>query len=170
MSQENLEMVRRYEEAWNRDDFDAWIEIYDLGVEWAVLMEVYRGHAGARQTWESFKADMQLTIRYDDVRDLGESVLALREIETTGQTTGLNFTTEIAQLFTFRDGKVVNVRDFGSHAEALEAAGLREQAGRPPAARFFSRALPHRRSRSLPSHDRMPTPGPVRGSPRRGQP
>jgi ketosteroid isomerase-like protein len=126
MSEQNVEVVKRGLEAWNRDDFDIWIGAYDPEVEWTALMEVYRGHAGVRQAWESFKADMQVTVRFDDVRDLGESVLALGEIEGTGRTTGLNVTNEIAQLFTFRDGKIVKVRDFASHAEALEAAGLLE--------------------------------------------
>jgi hypothetical protein len=69
---------------------------------------------------------MQLTVRFDDIRDLGQSVLALGEIEATGHTTGLNFTGELAQLATYRAGRVVTFRDFSSHAEGLEAAGLRE--------------------------------------------
>ena len=40
----------------------------------------------------------------------------------------MNFTGELAQLQTYRGGKVVSSRDFRSHAEALEAAGLSEQA------------------------------------------
>jgi hypothetical protein len=40
----------------------------------------------------------------------------------------LNLTAEIAQLATYRRGKVVTFRDFPSHAEALEAAGLGEWA------------------------------------------
>jgi ketosteroid isomerase-like protein len=47
-------------------------------------------------------------------------------MEGTGQTTRLDFTGELAQLVTYRDGKIVNIRDFRSHAGALEAAGLRE--------------------------------------------
>ena len=41
-------------EAWNGDDFDAWIDVYDPEVEWFALMEVFHGRAGARQAWESF--------------------------------------------------------------------------------------------------------------------
>jgi ketosteroid isomerase-like protein len=124
MSEANVESFKRGVEAWNRDDFDAWIDQFDPEVEWFALMEVFRGHAGARQAWESFKGDMQLTVRFDDVRDLGESVLALGEITGSGHTTGLNVTGEVAQLMTYRDGKVVSARDFGSHAEGLEAAEL----------------------------------------------
>jgi ketosteroid isomerase-like protein len=126
MSQENVESFRRGVEAWNGDDFDAWVDQFDPAVEWFALIEVFRGHAGAWQAWESFKGDMQLTIRFDDVRDLGESMLALGEMKGTGQTTGLDFTGELAQLLTYRGGKVIGSRDFRSHAEALEAAGLRD--------------------------------------------
>jgi ketosteroid isomerase-like protein len=126
MSHENVESFKRGAEAWNSDDFDAWIDNIDPEVEWIALMEVFRGHAGARQAWQSFKGDMQLTVRFDDVRDVGDSVLALGEIAGTGRTTRLEVGGEIAQLATFRDGKVVSFRDFTSHAEALETAGLSE--------------------------------------------
>ncbi len=126
MSQENVESFKRVLEAWNSDDFDAWIDQFDPAVEWFALVEVFRGHAGVRQAWESFKGDMRLTVRFDDIRDLGESVLALGEMKGTGQTTRLDFTGELAQLMTYRGGKVVSSRDFRNHAEALEAAGLSE--------------------------------------------
>ena len=126
MSEENVESFRRSIEAWNRNDFDAWIDDFDPEVEWFTLLEVYRGHAGARKAWESLKGTMQIRSRYDDIRDLGESVLALGEMEGTGQATRLNFTGELAQLVTYRGGKADNIRSFRSHAEALEAVGLSE--------------------------------------------
>ncbi len=126
MSQENVETFRRGVGAWNSDDFGAWIDLQDPEIEWFALMEVFRGHRGARQVWESFKGDAGIMVRFDDVRDLGESVLALGEIEVTGRRTGLNVAQEVAELVTYRNGKAVSVRDFGSHAEALEAAGLSE--------------------------------------------
>ena len=126
MSQENVESFKRGYEAWNRDDFDVWIEGFDPEVEWFALMEVFRGHAGARRAWESFRGDMQLKIRFDEIRDLGDSVLALGEIAGTGRTPRLDVSGEIAQWATYRGGKIVTFRDFGSHAEALKAAGLSE--------------------------------------------
>ncbi len=126
MSEENVESFKRLAEAWNRDDFDAWIDQFDPEVEWSTLVEVYRGHAGARKAWESLKGTMQIRARFDDIRDLGESVLALGEMEGTGQTTRLDFTDELSELVTYRGGKIVKIRDFRSHAEALEAAGLQE--------------------------------------------
>jgi ketosteroid isomerase-like protein len=126
MSQENIEAFKRGVEAWNRDDFDTWIDQFDPELEWFALMEVFRGHAGARQAWESFKRDVELRVRFDDLRDLGESVLALGRMEAKGQTTRLDLTSELAQLATFRGGKVFRFRDFRTHAEALGAVGLRE--------------------------------------------
>jgi ketosteroid isomerase-like protein len=78
------------------------------------------------RTWESVKDNADLTIRFDEVRELGDRVLALGEMHAKGHTTRLDLAGEIAQLATFRDGKVVEFRDFRSHAEALEAAGLSE--------------------------------------------
>lgn len=124
MPHENVERFKRGVDAWNRDDFDAWIGLFDPEVEWFALMEVFRGHDGARQAWASFKGDLHLTVEFDDIRDLGERVLALGEIKGVGHTTGLEVGGEVAQLFTYRDGKAVSVRDFRSHAEGFEAAGL----------------------------------------------
>jgi hypothetical protein len=126
MSRENVESWKRLVEAWNRDDFDARIDQFDPKVEWSTLVEVYLGHAGAPKAWESLKGTMQIRPRFDDIRDLGESVLALGEMEGTGQTTRLRFTGELAQLATYRRGKLITLRDFPSHAEGLEAAGLSE--------------------------------------------
>jgi ketosteroid isomerase-like protein len=126
MSQENVETFKRSVEAWNRGDFDAWIDKLDPEFEWFAMLEVFRGHAGAEEAWQSFKGDLRLTARFDDVRDLGDSVLALGTLEGEGRTTRLNIAAEIAQLATFRGGRIVRFRDYGSHVEALEAAGLRE--------------------------------------------
>jgi ketosteroid isomerase-like protein len=126
MSEEDVEAFRRSYEAWNRDDFDAWIAYFDPEVQWSAILEEFRGYAGIRDAWQSFKVDAELKARFDDIRDLGDSVLALGELTGTGRTTGMNLSGEIAQLATFRDGKIVSFRDFASHAEALEAAGLRE--------------------------------------------
>ena len=126
MSQENVEIVRAAAEAWNRNDLEAWMQYFDPEVRWSALMEEFRGHDGIRQAWQSFK-DFELKPRYDDIRDLGDSVLALGELTGTGRITGLNLRAEIAQLATFRAGRILSFRDFASHSEALEAVGLTEQ-------------------------------------------
>src|SRR5262245_38941011 len=116
MSQENVEVVRAASEAWNRTDFDAWIRCFDPEIRWFAIREEFRGHAGIRRAWHSFRLDLQLMARFDDIRDLGASVLTLGELTGTGRITGLHIRAEIAQLATFRDGRILGFRDFASHA------------------------------------------------------
>ena len=126
MAAQHVEAVKRATDAWNRDDYNAWIAYAHPDVEWTTVMEVFRGRDGARQAWDSFKAH-QLRTRHDDVRDLGgDVVLALGEVTAVGPTTGLNTGSQLAQLVTFRDGLAFRIRDFSTHAEALAAAGLAE--------------------------------------------
>ena len=136
MSQENVETVRRAIEAWNADDLDACLAVLDADVEWHPSIEpglegeatVYRGHDGARRAWREYRGEAweRLTSRPQEIRDLGDSVLLLGQMDITARTTGIEFTQEIGEIFEFREGKVVRVRDFLTHAEALEAAGLSE--------------------------------------------
>jgi ketosteroid isomerase-like protein len=124
MSQQDVDTFRRSMEAWNRGDFETWIELYDPDVEWLSLVEEYRGHAGLRQAWQSLRREMQIEIRFDDVRDLAGSLLALGEVRGTGPSTGLNLDRELAAIVEFRAGRAVRITDFPTRADGLEAAGL----------------------------------------------
>jgi ketosteroid isomerase-like protein len=136
VSQENVETVQRIIAAWHADDLDAFLAELDADLEWYPSIEqsvsgeaaAYRGHDGAREAWREYRGGAweRLTMRHQEVRDLGESVLWLGHMDLTAQTTGINFTHEVAQLYDFQAGKVVRVRDFLTHAEGLEAAGLSE--------------------------------------------
>jgi ketosteroid isomerase-like protein len=136
MSQENVEAVQRAVEAWNADDLDAFLAELDADVEWQPAIEpglegratTYRGHNGARKVWTEDRGEgwERLTNRPQEFRDLGESVLVLGHLDLTARTTGIEFSQEVGEVFDFRAGKIVRVRDFLTHAEALEAAGLSE--------------------------------------------
>ena len=136
MSDENVETVRRAIEAWNADDLNAFLAELDPDLEWHPSIErsfegaatIYRGHDGARKAWREYRGEAwaRLTSRPQEFRDLGESVLMLGHIDVTARTTGIEFTQEIAELFEFRGGRIARARDFLTHAEALEAAGLKE--------------------------------------------
>jgi ketosteroid isomerase-like protein len=136
MSRENVEAVRRAYEAWNADDLDAFLAELDPEVEWHPSIEpaleggktTYRGHDGARKAWDDYRGGAweRLTMRIQEIRDLGESVLVLAQIDLIARTTGIEFSQELGQLITFRGGKAIRSQDFLSHAEDLEAAGLSE--------------------------------------------
>ncbi len=136
MSQENVEAVRRGYAAWNANELDAFLAELDPEVEWHPSIEpaleggetTYRGLDGVRRAWDDYRGGAweRLTAHIHEIRDLGESVLVLGHIDLTGRTTGLEFSQEVGQLITFRDGKMLRSQDFLSHAEAVEAAGLSE--------------------------------------------
>jgi ketosteroid isomerase-like protein len=89
----------------------------------------HRGLDGVRTAWDDYRGGAweRLTAHVHEIRDLGESVLVLGHLEVTGRTTGIEFSEEVGELVTFRDGKIATVHDYLSHREALEAAALRER-------------------------------------------
>jgi ketosteroid isomerase-like protein len=136
MSQENVETVRRLVEAWNADDLEAYLGELDAEIEWYPSIEpglegkatVFRGHDDVRRAWREYRGEAweRLTVRPQEIRDLGDSVLALGQIDLIARTTGIEFSQAIGQLLEFLGGKIVRVRDFLTHAKALEAAGVSE--------------------------------------------
>ena len=133
MSQENVEIVKRVIDAFNRRDIDAIFECVNQDVEWFPAMPVtfgggLRGREGIESyvrevsdTWEEYRVVGQ------DFRDLGEDrVLVLSRVEGRGAGSGGLVDTEMGQMFDFRDGKIARVRTYLDHGEALRAAGLSE--------------------------------------------
>ena len=67
MSQENVEIVLRMVEAWQRDDFKSWLATIDPAVEWHTVLErlaegpesFYRGHEGMRRFWHSYRTEFE---------------------------------------------------------------------------------------------------------------
>ena len=54
-----MEVAQRHFEAWQRDDFEAWLSFIDPDVEWLTAIErglghagnVFHGHEGMREFW-----------------------------------------------------------------------------------------------------------------------
>jgi ketosteroid isomerase-like protein len=132
MSQENVELALRISDAWNRRDAETVIALWDPdGVWYPPLPGImkgrgYRGYAGVRRYYAHLaQIAEESRAEYPEVRDLGDQVLGL------GRTwfrfaNGVEVDQESAFLFTWRNGKCVEARAWISHAEALEAVGLRE--------------------------------------------
>ena len=130
MSRENVEVVRRGVEAWNKHDADLWLSYAAPEVEWmpagpaAVERTIYRGHdevatgfAAVWETWEEFH------FQESEVRDLGDSVLWLGTVHMRGGASQVELDQEAANLLDFSGDKIVRVRGFRSWQEALDAAG-----------------------------------------------
>jgi ketosteroid isomerase-like protein len=136
MSQQNVEIARRGFEAWQRDDFDAWLSYIDPDVEWLTAIErglgragnVFHGHEGMREFWSLWRTEVDdFWAESDEIRDLGgERVLHLAHIQFRGRASGIMVESHLALVVTIRDGKIVRSEDYLSHKEAPEDVGLSE--------------------------------------------
>jgi ketosteroid isomerase-like protein len=136
MSQENIEVMRRALEAWERGDLDTFLSTMDPSVEWHTVLErllegtdhVYRGHAGMRRLWHLYRTELEdFEIETQELRDLGDDrVLLLGRLRWRGPASGIVTGSPLAMVQSLRCGKFIQSIDYLSHEEALEAVGLRE--------------------------------------------
>jgi len=118
-------------DAFNRRDLGAYLELMDADVE-AVPLRVamvgdYHGHAGIRRWWENLlDVFPDFAVEVVEVRDLGDLTLAALRFGGHGAGSATPFEQAVWQLGEWREGKVVWWRAYGTEAEALEAAGVRE--------------------------------------------
>jgi ketosteroid isomerase-like protein len=137
MSQENVELVRRAFDAFNRTFAEGTSDLYELidpEIEWVPMSALlegtsHHGHEGVRQWMEEMKRDWtSYETRPERFLDLGgDRVLALGTWRARGRggDVMLDFP-QAAWLVQIREGRLVAVRTFTERTKALEAAGLRE--------------------------------------------
>ena len=130
MSQENVEIIRRSLEYFKRtgewlwDVIDSEIEIHDHDVPDG---DVFRGHAGWLEWENTFdSAWEQVSIEPEEYIDAGgDRVVLLHRLAAQGRG-GISLERQDGIAYVVRDGRIVRMDYYGSRAEALEAAGLRE--------------------------------------------
>ena len=134
MSQENVEVVRRWWDGFNNTGMpplslcDERIEIRnppDFPVRGA-----FHGHQGVRdwvdQVWEAFDNVSVEAEEIIDVTDDGETVVMLLRARGTAHHTRIEMEFPWAAIWTIRDGKLLLAQGYLSRSKALEAAGLSE--------------------------------------------
>jgi ketosteroid isomerase-like protein len=136
MSQENVEVVRRALEAWQRDDLDAWLSRLDPAVEWYPALEglvegvgsAYRGMEGMRELWTAYRNGLaDFRVELQGLRDVGDDrVVLLVHFWWRGPASGIELDSPAGLVMTVRGGKVIRSMDYLTHEEALKAAGLEE--------------------------------------------
>jgi ketosteroid isomerase-like protein len=131
MSRENVERLLEATEAFNRGDVEAWVEQYDTQVVFEPLVAEMEGAAVGHDGLRAFITTIgdlfeHFQVRFQDVRDLGERVLALGTAIVIGTGSGIEQETPIAIVASFRDGRIAHFKDYGNEDQALEAVGLRE--------------------------------------------
>ena len=133
MSQENVELVRRQNEAFNRGG-DGWLEFYDPGAEVHIPPGgfedhdlIYTGHEGIKRAAALWTENVS-EYRWDLVKliDAGDSVVGLYRFRSRMTESGAWLEPPLGAIFDLRDGKIVRLLTYFSWDEALKGAGLEE--------------------------------------------
>ena len=127
MSQENVELVRRIYDAWNRKESTRDLIAADVeyvNPSYAVEPGVRHGResfAVVRDTYEDFK------IKVERIIDAGDETVVLAHYTASGPISGVPVAGEHGYVWTVRAELAVRFQWFQSHREALEAAGLEQR-------------------------------------------
>jgi ketosteroid isomerase-like protein len=133
MSSENVEVMHRFHDAFNRRDVDAVLALMHPDVEIVPITgrlegTVYRGHAAIRRFFAGFDEDWEVfkTVPVE-FQDFGHCVMSLGTWESRGRASGLDLNAQPgAWVAWMRDGKIIRQETFTDRAQALEAVGLSE--------------------------------------------
>jgi ketosteroid isomerase-like protein len=133
MSQENVEMVRRAYEAFNRGDLDGMVTDYAPTFEYVTTGTIpgvggmYRGAEGwlefMRWFWSEFETP-RVEIR--ELIEARDHVLASLTLRGRGKQSGVEASWDVWHVWTVQHGQVVRGQGFTSRQQALEFAGLSE--------------------------------------------
>ncbi len=128
--------VRLGLEAFNRKDLDVAVtgfhpelEYYPYRefVEAGLAERCYHGHAGYRAyiegTYDVWGKDVRL--EPTELIDLGDRVVVLADMPMQAQASGIALAETYGSIWTIERGQIIRVEDYLSHADVLEAAGVR---------------------------------------------
>jgi ketosteroid isomerase-like protein len=129
MSLQNLEIVRRSTDAYNRGDLDGIVENWapDAVLDWSnsrgLEAGVYRGHDQIRAFTRRFLAAWEeVRLEIDDPIEVGGDALVLENVTHLRGRDGIEIQARSAWLTTFRDGQQTSLTLYQTKQEALEAA------------------------------------------------
>jgi ketosteroid isomerase-like protein len=139
VSQENVEVVRRSWEAFNRGGLDAIEEFWHPDIEWRAAegevddVGMFRGRDSMRryygdwlETLDELRAEVEEIVFQDD-----ERVVALIHTSARGRTSGVPTEGRYAIVYTVRGGQIVSGREYGTRDQALEAVSTAGGGGSP---------------------------------------
>ncbi len=132
MSQENVEVVRRAIEVFNRDGAEAVTAFFDPELEWHDLPEqpdagVHHGRKGFLAAHQQFAGGFEdFRVLVDEIFTHGNQVITYHSTVARGRGSGAPFEQRGAGVWTFRNGFIVRVEWFGTQREALKAVELEE--------------------------------------------
>ncbi len=133
MSQENVEIVRRFVEAASRSDFAEVMASYADDVELIIeVPHLFEGAYSGRESvaqfyvewYGTFGGDVSFALR--EHRDVGDAVATRIQATARGVRSGAEVTSDYFMLYSVSQGKISRIQFYEKWAEALEAVGLEE--------------------------------------------
>jgi ketosteroid isomerase-like protein len=134
MSRENVEVVRRSWEAFNRGGLDAIAEFWHPDIEWRAAegevddVGVLRGRATMRRyyaDWLEMFDEWHAEVE-EIVFDGDDRVVAVVRTSARGRASGAPSEGRYAVVYTIRGGQIVSGREYVTPEQALEAVQLQE--------------------------------------------
>jgi uncharacterized protein len=133
MSQENVEIMRGGEEAFNRRDREMFLSGFDPDAEWHVTGQVvdqqtvYRGH---EEIWRYVTVlddqFQELRTDFEEFVDAGDKVVVIGRLHGRGRTSDAPVDLRWAIVVTFRNGRIMRLDNYQKKEQALKAVGLSE--------------------------------------------
>jgi ketosteroid isomerase-like protein len=129
MSQKNVEIVRRENEAINRGDVATAMQLLDPGCEWWDREDdfgatVHRGHDGVTAFLAALAELAELRVEPEEFIDAGEYVVVPVRLVGHGRGSGASFEEHEVHVYKLRGGKIIELREYREKDEALKAAGV----------------------------------------------
>jgi ketosteroid isomerase-like protein len=131
MSQENVEIVRRGTDAYNRRDLDGVLENWapDAVVDWSRSRGfdagVFRGHDEIRAFWQRLlDAFDEVRVELVDPVEVEEGLVVAENVAYQRGRDSIEVQARSAWLIAIRDGETTSFTLYQTKQEALEAAGL----------------------------------------------
>jgi ketosteroid isomerase-like protein len=132
MSQENVELVRRFERSWAERDLGAALEClhdeveFDWSDSMSPLVGTYTGHDGFTRfwtamldAWEEFVPEI-----VEVLESRTERVVTFDRVRARGRESGIEMESHGGMVWKMRDGRISRVKMFQDKAEALDSVGL----------------------------------------------
>src|SRR5437588_3945703 len=123
MSEENVQLVRKGYEAWNRQDLEGALEILAQGFEFRPLpgyfdlKDIYHGREGFTSFWETWlEVWKTMEIRIERLEGRDDRVLAWVRFEGIGRASDVPVSLDVGHLLTVRAGQIISLTDMPADA------------------------------------------------------
>ena len=128
MSRENLEAIRLAIDEFNAGEMGRHFDsVIDARVDYRDELGAFDNRDDVRDYLVEFREMFGgLHVEWEDSRELGDTVMLVVKVGGRGEASGADVVQRFTALMTFEDSRCTRWHFYADHAEALEAAGLRE--------------------------------------------